>query len=66
MTVLLTSLPSDGLAALTPIVNLPVKQLLQPAHHQPLEVQLGGDAQLEVEPERVVVGLEGARRLFGG
>ena len=39
---------------------------LQAAHHQPLEVELGGDAQLEVEPERVVVGLEGAGRGAAG
>ena len=35
---------------------------IEPADHQALEVQLGGDAQLERDVERVVVRLEGARR----
>ena len=36
-----------------------LEDLLEPAHHQPLEVELGGDAQVEVEVEGVVVGDEG-------
>ena len=35
---------------------------LQAAHHQPLEVKLRGDAQVEVDVERVVVGDERPRR----
>src|SRR5512142_2419556 len=35
---------------------------VEPAHHQPLEVELGRDAELQVEAERVVVGLERPRR----
>ena len=36
-----------------------LEDLLEAAHHQPLEVELGGDAQVEVEVEGVVVGDEG-------
>ena len=36
-----------------------LEHLLEAAHHQPLEVELGGDAQVEVEVEGVVVGDEG-------
>ena len=36
-----------------------LEHLLEPAHHQPLEVELGGDPQVEVEVEGVVVGDEG-------
>ncbi len=39
---------------------------LQAAHHQALQVQLGGDAQLEVEAEGVVMGLERAGRGAAG
>ena len=42
-----------------------LEDALEAADHQPLQVQLGRDAQVEVEVERVVVGDErsrGARR----
>ena len=36
-----------------------LEHLLEAAHHQPLQVELGGDAQVEVEVEGVVVADEG-------
>src|SRR5882672_7832034 len=40
-------------------VAVDLEHLLEPAHHEALEIELGRDAQIQVHVERVVVGLEG-------
>jgi hypothetical protein len=52
-----------------PLVSEVAVELEDPvhaAHDQSLEIELGGDAQVEVEVERVVVGDEGARERAAG
>ena len=52
-------------AAVDPLVAEDAADLvdaIEPAHHQPLQVQLGGDAELQIDVEGVVVRLEGPRR----
>ncbi len=43
-------------------IAIDLEDLFQTAHHQPLEVELGGDAQVEVNTECIVMRHEGARR----
>jgi hypothetical protein len=49
-----------GRDALVPEVAVDLEHLLETAHDQALEVELGCDAQKEVHVERVVMRLEGA------
>ena len=48
--------------ALVAEVAIDLVDALQPAHHQPLQVQLRRDAQVEIDIERVVVRDERPRR----
>ena len=50
-----------GIHALVAELAPDLEHLLEAAHEQALEVQLGGDAQIEILVERVVVRDEGAR-----
>ena len=50
-----------GGQALIAEVAIDLVDPLKPAHHQPLEIQLGGDAQEQFHVERVVMGDEGTR-----
>ena len=52
--------------ALVPEVPVDLEDPLEPSHDEPLQVKLGGNPQVKVETEGVVVRLEGLRRRAAG